>query len=700
MLIGKPGAAKTAIAAASSDRVVVRGRDLAGDLMGRTTFTEFFYLAATGREPTEEQRFFLDLALVAIAEHGLTPSVQAARMTYAADPAALQGAVAAGVLGCGTVILGASDLCRQLIEDVLARAELIGSVEEAARAVAREHRELGRPIAGFGHPLHKPVDPRAERMIALARERRVAGRSVEAAVALTKAVAEAWGKPLPMNVSMAIAATLRDAGVPPAVIRAVPILARTAGLIAHLVEEAEAPIGFLSPPGRGGDRPRPRRNEGRRLMPMVEPDVESAPWEDEARADAPLYLRQIEYLFERSRFYRSKLERAGFATHGAVGGLDAIHALPLTEKDELRASRTPEEPIGTHLTAAPEEIARIYSTSGTTGTPSYIALTAADLEVWVRTSARSYAASGVAKGERIVSTYNAGPFVAGAALDAFERLGLCHIPVGTGNTERLMAAVELLKPTAAVMTPSYALHLAEWARRRGVDLAQSSVQRVMVAGEPGGGEPAMRARLETAWGASVTEAMGIGDISVSLWGECEEKAGMHFSGRRFVHIELIDPESGASKPIVDGAEGELVLTHLVNRSAPLLRFRTRDHVRMSVGPCPCGRMSPRVRCIGRTDDMLIVRGVNVFPSAVREVVNEFAPAVSGVVLIRPRAKGVRQEPPLPVSVEMAPGVDAEGLAERIRTRIREKLIVTTEVDLKPPGSLPRSEYKSKLVEKA
>ena len=176
-------------------------------------------------------------------------------------------------------------------------------------------------------------------------------------------------------------------------------------------------------------------------MPMLEPDIESAPWEDQSRSDAPLYLEQIEYLFERSRFYRGKLERAGFATHGAVGGLEAIEALPLTEKDELRASRTPEEPIGAHLTAGRNEIARIYSTSGTTGTPSFIPLTAADLEVWVRTSARSYAASGVVSGERIVSTYNAGPFVAGATLDAFERLGLCVIPVGSGNTERLMAAV-------------------------------------------------------------------------------------------------------------------------------------------------------------------------------------------------------------------------------------------------------------------
>jgi citrate synthase len=244
MLIGKPGAARTAIASASSERVMVRGRDLARELMGRTTFTEFFFLAATGRPPSEEQQFFLDLALVAIAEHGLTPSVQAARMTYAADPAALQGAIAAGVLGCGTVVLGAAHLCRELIDDVVARADVVGSAEEAALAVAREHREARKSIPGFGHPLHKPVDPRAERMIALARERRVAGRSVEAAVALTSAVAEVWRKPLPMNVSMAIAATLRDVDVPPALIRAVPILARTAGLIAHLVEEGETPIGF------------------------------------------------------------------------------------------------------------------------------------------------------------------------------------------------------------------------------------------------------------------------------------------------------------------------------------------------------------------------------------------------------------------------------------------------------------------------
>ena len=203
------------------------------------------------------------------------------------------------------------------------------------------------------------------------------------------------------------------------------------------------------------------------------------------------------------------------------------------------------------------------------------------------------------------------------------------------------------------MTPSYAVHLAEWAAERKFELRGSSVRRLLVAGEPGGGEPALRARLEEAWGAKVTEAMGIGDIGVSLWGECEEQCGMHLAARGFVHAEMIDPESGAPVAMMDGARGELVLTHLRHRAAPLLRFRTRDHVEMWTSACRCGRTSPRLRCIGRTDDMLIVRGVNVFPSAIREVVNGFAPAVSGVIMVKPSSAGIRQEPPLPVSVELA-----------------------------------------------
>jgi phenylacetate-CoA ligase len=214
------------------------------------------------------------------------------------------------------------------------------------------------------------------------------------------------------------------------------------------------------------------------------------------------------------------------------------------------------------------------------------------------------------------------------------------------------------------------------------------------------GEPSFRAKLEEGWGAKVTEAMGIGDIGVSLWGECEEQDGMHLGARGFVHAELIDPDTGVALELEDGATGELVLTHLQHRAAPLLRFRTRDHVRVRTSPCRCGRTGPRVRCIGRTDDMLIVRGVNVFPSAVREVVSAFAPEVSGHVLVKPEAPGVKQEPPLPVVVELARGTRGDAsLADAIRERLRDVLVVQTRVDLVPWGSLRRSEYKSKLVER-
>ena len=268
-----------------------------------------------------------------------------------------------------------------------------------------------------------------------------------------------------------------------------------------------------------------------------------------------------------------------------------------------------------------------------------------------------------------------------------------HIPVGTGNTNLLVRAIETLRPEAVVLTPSYAAYLAE-----NHDLRDSSVERVLVAGEPGGGEPAFRAKLEEGWGAKVTEAMGVGDIGPSLFGECEEQDGMHLGAHGFVHLELIDPESGDALPMEDGASGELVLTHLQHRAAPLLRFRTRDHVEVKTSPCPCGRTGPRIRCVGRTDDMLIVRGVNVFPSAIREVVNEFAPQVSGHILVRPQTSGVKQEPPLPVSVELAPDAeDSDELADAIAARLREVLTIRTGIELVPWGNLQRSEYKSSLV---
>lgn len=398
------------------------------------------------------------------------------------------------------------------------------------------------------------------------------------------------------------------------------------------------------------------------------------------------YRRQLAALFERSPFYREKLAAAGFVSPQSAGGLAELHRLPFTEKDELRASQAAHPPLGAHAAIAIGQAARIYSTSGTSGVPLYIPLSAADVEDWRAIGKATYSRSGLGPGGRVATTYGAGPFVAGASLHAFEAIGATHIPVGVGNTERLLTAIERLTPDTLACTPSYALYLSEKLPKN------HSLKRLIVGGEPGGGEEVFRAQLERALGAKVYEIMGIGDIAASLWGECEAQAGMHFSGDGVVHVELIDPENNNVIPFGDGATGELVYTHLKREAAPLLRFRSRDHVRVWNSKCSCGRTSLRVRCIGRTDDMLIVRGVNVFPSAVREVVGRFEPRVTGAIQIRPRARGVKQDPPLPVLVE-----GAAELAEPIAREIRSTLLFAADVRMVAPQSLPRSDYKSKLV---
>jgi citrate synthase len=245
MPIGSPGDPVSHIGQAYPDRVEIRGRDLTGDLMGRLSFTEYFHLLLTGQEPTDDQRFFLDLLLVAIAEHGMMPTNVAARMTLAADPGSLHGAVAAGILGCGPVILGTSEECALLLERAQERVGSGGDPAEVAADAVREIRAAGDKVPGFGHPVHRPLDPRAERILELAGARGVSGPHVLLARRFREAVEDAWGRPLTMNVSMPIAAVMLDLGFSSATVKSVPILARTAGLLAHLAEEQQLPLGFL-----------------------------------------------------------------------------------------------------------------------------------------------------------------------------------------------------------------------------------------------------------------------------------------------------------------------------------------------------------------------------------------------------------------------------------------------------------------------
>jgi citrate synthase len=239
--IGAQKHMSSAISAANPERIVIRGLDLCRDLVGKISFTEHLWLLVTGKLPSAAQRRVLDAALVAIAEHGLVPSVAASRMTLAAAPEALQGAVAAGILGCGSVILGSAEAAARFFKSIVDRDPQTSAVRDALI----ELRDRRQPVPGYGHPLHKALDPRVEALLSVATESGVAGRNIEIARAVEKLVPEVLGKSLVMNVSGAIGAVLLDAGFPLLAVKGVPILARTASLIAHLLEEQERPIGFV-----------------------------------------------------------------------------------------------------------------------------------------------------------------------------------------------------------------------------------------------------------------------------------------------------------------------------------------------------------------------------------------------------------------------------------------------------------------------
>ena len=433
---------------------------------------------------------------------------------------------------------------------------------------------------------------------------------------------------------------------------------------------------------------------------MYDQEIETRPVEEQFSIDRESYRKQIRYLFDHSAFYRRKLSEAGFHSPAEVGELDNIASLPFTEKDEIRATQAASPPFGDHLACPPEALLRVYNTSGTTGVPSRLGLTRNDLDVYATNVARGYSAGGFSRGQRIVVGFNAGPFVAGVVYNGFDKIGCTVIPVGTGNTERLVGAMQTLKATGVSCTPSYGLYLIDWCREHDIRTQTLGLKNMITAGEPGGGDPLIRGRIEDAFGCKVREAMGIGDITLTAWAEDEDAGGMHFMARGFVHVELIDPGSGVPLAWEDGVKGELVYTALIREAMPLLRFRSRDHVIVNMKPNPSGRTGPRIRCVGRTDDMLIVRGVNVFPSAIRSVLKQFTPDVSGMMQVRPKEQGVMQTPPLPVVVELGDTDPAppDNLQQRIADEIRERLLVKTDVQLVPYGTLPRETYKSRLID--
>jgi phenylacetate-CoA ligase len=429
--------------------------------------------------------------------------------------------------------------------------------------------------------------------------------------------------------------------------------------------------------------------------------VEERYSEDELKQLQGKKLRnQVRYMYNKSPMYREKLDQAGLQPDD-IQTVEDLRKLPFTEKHEIRKSQENKTDFGKHQCADSIDVVRVHSSSGTTGKPTYVGVTDHDKEVWTDIVARVYYTAGIRRHHKVLFGMGLTFFVGGLPLkDGIEKLGATFIPIGTGASERLVNTAQHLRPEVLLCTPSYANYLADYVRSLGMDPKDLGFKMIGVGGEPGGGLPEVRAKIEKDWGVRVFEAMGNADMAPVLFSECPEGEGMHFVASDYVISELIDPETGEVKPMIDGAEGELVYTAIDRECVPLLRFRTRDLIKVWTEPCACGRSSFRIRCIGRTDDMLIIRGVNVFPSAVKDVISGFIPRTTGEMQIILEEEGPAVEPPLHIKVEYGYDVMEEELSELkadLEKVIRDKLIFRANIEWVAPETLPRYEMKTKYT---
>ncbi|MGD9031920.1 MAG: hypothetical protein PVJ69_08930 [Desulfobacteraceae bacterium] len=413
------------------------------------------------------------------------------------------------------------------------------------------------------------------------------------------------------------------------------------------------------------------------------------------------FSKQLDYVWENSGFYRRKFKAHG-VEKGDIKGLEDLPKLPFTEKDELRKSQEEHPPLGTHCAAPMDEIIRIHSSSGTTGVPTFVGITRHDRKVWTDITARSLFTKSVRPSDVVIHAVGLTFFVGGLPVkDAIEHIGAAFVPIGTGASDRVVVTTKRLGGNVLHCTPSYAQYFAEYVKKKqNMEPSELGFEKLVVGAEPGGGIPAVKKRLQDEYQCILSEGMGNGDAAPIIFGECPAQQGMHFCAQEYIFCELIDPDSGQVLEMKDGAEGELVYTLLDRQCCPLVRFRTRDRITLFTGPCECGRTSFRIRCIGRTDDMLIVLGVNVFPSAIKDVITSFRPRTTGDMLVLLHRPGPTVEPPLRVQAEYAKGEkDLEALKKELEGVLRDKLVFRADVELVPEGTLPRYEMKAQLIKK-
>jgi phenylacetate-CoA ligase len=427
-----------------------------------------------------------------------------------------------------------------------------------------------------------------------------------------------------------------------------------------------------------------------------EREIETAAPGDSFRLAAGAWERQLRRLRAASPFYARKFREAGLGS--SFVGLGDLKNIPFTTKDELRTALDEDPPFGSNLCVEPNLVKRVYQTSGTTGSPNILALTRADMETWTVMGTRTYYATGIHEHSGVLSTFGAGPFVAGHTHFALLRIGSRTIPVAPGDTERVIFSLRAGVADTLLATASFAQYLANRLEKTEEEPSAMPLTHIVTGGEPGGGIPAIRDHIEKVLGVTVTEVMGIGDVAPSLFGECPHQQGMHFCGMGHVWPELIDPETLEPMEIETGAVGELVYTALTREAMPVVRFRGADIVRIEGTSCACERTTFRMRVIGRRDDMFIVRGVNVYPAAILSVVGDFRPRATGRARVVRKQGGVSVTPPVPIEVEVPDSQATDStLANEIADAIHTRLVFRSHVTLVPEAEFGEAGYKTRLT---
>lgn len=434
-------------------------------------------------------------------------------------------------------------------------------------------------------------------------------------------------------------------------------------------------------------------------------ELELMPWPEVQRLTFEKARRQIERVYVVSPHYRRKFDEAGLKP-ADIEHPDDLSRIPFFDKDEERLSQQANPPWGNHLCVDTTEVVRMHASSGTTGVPTFFGLTANDVATWDEIMGRTFYTLGMRPIDTYASLGNLAMFVGGVpAVTAAARTGANVVPIGaTAGTERTLELLQASKTTIIGATPSFAVYLGELVKQiLGIEPRELGLRLLMAGGEPGGQIPAVRKQIMDVWGCPVRDVMGVGEFAGAMWAESDDESGMHFCAQSELHLELIDHETGEPKAFEDGAEGEIVYTAVEREAHPLLRFRSHDHVKISMSETPSGRTSPRIVTLGRTDDMLLVRGINVFPSAVRDVVASFVPETTGHIRIVLEQPGPLVAPPLPVEVEVSndvPEAARAELANRIAERIRSRLSFKAEIRFIPDGTLPRTSLKTQYIHKA